>query len=727
LLASFDHDTSNDADYVRFDPAAPTGYESKKAPGKFGKAIAISGKIYADGRTRKPMGHILYNARSNVNLSRGTLEFWLKSTDEQSIWDDGSDHQLVHIGMTRSPAFAGRPHFELFLVKGGDGHLRLSAGPPRSRYHLPVPVEGIQEPEAGEGEIALPVAKMSQKEWHHVLMAWDVEDGGRLWLAVDGKGVTAAFSRPVKKGRIRPAYRLAIGSKAGGEIADDLKVTDSRMVTRIKGAKAASAAKIDEEQLLREMDAARRWLEMMLRLQVEGGWYNYYEARSFRPVGICWNAIKNSDAFSPGQIGSVFLRAYEIFGDERYLSAARRTGEFFQSVQHDDGHFDAYFYATPEGIKSHVLPYAAIEETKLHAPLWFLTHLYSVTGDERHIEAAQKVADFLLEVQNDNGSWPHDYDFKLKKPWGPHGYACLNDCAALWSAIDMVLMYQMTGESKYIDSFFRTADWVISAQLPPPTCGWAQQYDENNNPSWARGHEPPAFCSRESGHAAAILYMAYDMSGNDRYLESLRKYHGWAKTVKWWTTFHDIETGKPIAATGRKVYFHGTPEFERNKHLLGRSQTRLWQGDGGSDREIELGAREAGPCFRSSLVTLFGRARGLCLRTRFEEARPTRRKLAELYGTYYAATAQDWVANQRESGIWQTERWREGEEIFSTYEYGITNKLLTRILAGRIALGDIPSERFAMYDDLKDPGRIISWIDPPRDWYKVKRSDLPRR
>ena len=289
----------------------------------------------------------------------------------------------------------------------------------------------------------------------------------------------------------------------------------------------------------------------------------------------------------------------------------------------------------------------------------------------------------------------------------------------------MILMYQMTGERKYIDSFFRCADWVISAQLPPPTCGWAQQYDRDNKPAWARSHEPPAFCIRETGDACRILSMAYDISGDEKYLGPLRKYYAYRKTVKWWSTFRDIKTGKPIAATGFKVYFHGTPEFEKTKHILGKTQIRLWPAVQDRDGDIERRMREAGPCFRSGLFTLYGKNRGLCLRAKFEEARPTRAKLAEFYRTYMAAKAQKWVENQLASGIWRTDRWRHGEEILSTYEYQITGRLLTRILAGRIALGDMAPERFAMYDEIKEPGRLISWIDPPRDWYKVKKSDLP--
>lgn len=36
----------------------------------------------------------------------------------------------------------------------------------------------------------------------------------------------------------------------------------------------------------------------------------------------------------------------------------------------------------------------------------FLIYLYRVTGDTHYLDAARRGADFLLEIQNPNGSWP---------------------------------------------------------------------------------------------------------------------------------------------------------------------------------------------------------------------------------------------------------------------------------------------------------------------------------
>lgn len=727
LLVSFDDERSNDADYARYDPIASGGFQSKKVKGKFGRAVAISGTMHAYGPRRYAMGRLIYNALVNVNMARGTIEFWIKSAMGKNIWNDGLERELVHTVLNRSPEYCGRPYFNISLKKTKENRLKFSLGVSSARYMLPIPVRGVSEPNPCQGSVSIEVSHLSPQEWHHVLMGWDTSQGGRLWLCVDGDGVTSNFTRPCGRGKPRPASRLIIGSKLGGEVFDDLKVTNLPIARRINTPKLGDMPLIDQKKLMREEDAVRRWLELMMRLQIGGGWAGAYELRSMRPTGYApKGAIRNSDELSPGLIGSVFLRAYEIFGDERYLSTAIRVGEMFLKVQHDDGHFDGSFYSTPQGVIPHVTEYAAIEETKQHAPLWFLVHLFAVTGDARYMNAAKKVADFILKVQNENGSWPWGYHLAKKKPFG--AYACLNDNAIKWSAEDMLFMYQMTGDVKYLRSFFKCADWVVSAQLPPPTFGWAEQYDENNNPCWGRGFEPPAFCARATEEAISILLTAYDVSAKEKYLRPIRKFLQWAKQVKVLHYYHDVKTGLPIVALEGRIYFFGTPEFEQNKHRFYEWQmdTRLrWCALLRRYAESALKARAKGPCYRSLLFQKW------VPRSEFKKVQITRRALASFSYTYTGyKTARDWAEtalrnNERTGGIWAVSRDRNGEENFSSYLYKWTSIFLTRILAARIALGEMPLERFPRYDPLKRDGiERFSWVDPKRDWFAVDESIL---
>ena len=45
--------------------------------------------------------------------------------------------------------------------------------------------------------LRLPVAKLDPAAWHHILISWDLRDEGRLWLTINGVGVTASLGRDV--------------------------------------------------------------------------------------------------------------------------------------------------------------------------------------------------------------------------------------------------------------------------------------------------------------------------------------------------------------------------------------------------------------------------------------------------------------------------------------------------------------------------------------------------
>ena len=42
------------------------------------------------------------------------------------------------------------------------------------------------------------------------------------------------------------------------------------------------------------------------------------------------------------------------------------------------------------------------------------------------------------------------------------------------------------GDDRYRAAALRAADFLLLAQMPEPQPAWAQQYDENMHPCWAR-------------------------------------------------------------------------------------------------------------------------------------------------------------------------------------------------------------------------------------------------
>ena len=56
-------------------------------------------------------------------------------------------------------------------------------------------------------------------------------------------------------------------------------------------------------------------------------------------------------------------------------------------------------------------------------------------------------------------------------------------------------------------------DFLVLAQLPEPQPGWAQQYNYDMHPIWARKFEPPAISSLESRYAINALLDLTERTG----------------------------------------------------------------------------------------------------------------------------------------------------------------------------------------------------------------------
>ena len=76
-------------------------------------------------------------------------------------------------------------------------------------------------------------------------------------------------------------------------------------------------------------------------------------------------------------------------------------------------------------------------------------------------------------------------------------------------------------EPKYQAAAERGGDFMLLAQMPDPQPGWAQQYDADMHPAWARIFEPPSVTGGESQGIMKTLLLLYGETGNKKYLEPL--------------------------------------------------------------------------------------------------------------------------------------------------------------------------------------------------------------
>ena len=202
----------------------------------------------------------------------------------------------------------------------------------------------------------------------------------------------------------------------------------------------------------------------------------------------------------------------------------------------------------------------------------FLAYLWQVTREERYKQGAVKAVEFLLRAQNPNGSWSHHFD--LAKGYGEsarrhRGGGEFNDECMQTQMNCMLLGYHLTKDPKFLDALRRAGDWIISAQFPAPTFGWADQYDGENKPVQARHFEPPACAMRACYYAIRLLLMMWDLTGEEKYLEPAKKWWHWydrvaakAKVGEELKPYaeYDWQDGRPMAGYGGKIYYLDDPK-----------------------------------------------------------------------------------------------------------------------------------------------------------------------
>ncbi len=76
-------------------------------------------------------------------------------------------------------------------------------------------------------------------------------------------------------------------------------------------------------------------------------------------------------------------------------------------------------------------------------------------------------------------------------------------------------------EPRYLASAEKGGEFMLLSQMPEPQPGWAQQYDREMHPAWARQFEPPSITGGESQSVMRALMLLYRETGQRKYLEPL--------------------------------------------------------------------------------------------------------------------------------------------------------------------------------------------------------------
>ncbi len=544
-------------------------------------------------RNTSKMGYIGFDGLDNVPLEAGTVSMHVRSGDA-NIFADGRPHCLAALcrtieGMIADESLWPKQGLALSLRKTEDNAIDLVAHVGGDEWNWDAEEVVLASTEA---------AGLDPGAWHHLAFSWDFDSRG-VWLVVDDEVVEGEIPETIERPH---EYLAAIFGNTHHYRAENQQPLDGLMdeiailsvpwpdAEQVMASDApydgprpqdptwtAEATLFpDDPNLARCEQVARQHLRMLLETQRHGGWCLSIKWPSllqwtakFRmpePRNMIWLSKDSHTAFGAAEM----LFAYEALGDERYLQAARNTADMYLTTQDPDFGFWVHGYYFEDGEYIPATSSALIQDHCQTGPLMLLCYMHRVTGEQQYLDAARRVADFLLLAQNPNGSWPHHWLPERQvgvTARGIEGGGEVNDYGTSGPVQALLNMHEYAGDERYREAALRGADWLIEAFIDTgKLAGWAGQYDAENNPAEARHFEPPAVTQYGARWAARGLFAAYSATLDEKYLAPVRRVLEWFEAGKlivdgedaWWWDY-DVETGRPIQMYGREIYFMDDP------------------------------------------------------------------------------------------------------------------------------------------------------------------------
>jgi hypothetical protein len=281
-------------------------------------------------------------------------------------------------------------------------------------------------------------------------------------------------------------------------------------------------------------------------------------------------------------VGMAYVTAYNATRDDFYLDAAVTTAAALIHGQLESGAWtNSVCFDPSSGLtgqyrngKGQGRNFSTLDDGISQAAIQFLVLLDQSTDFKNKTvhEAAMIALDALLEAQFPNGAFPQGWDGtaadagpgsvgkrgnfpsydwrtegRIKEYWNMY---TLNDDLALTVSETLITAYEAYSDDRYLESLKRFGDFLILSQMPEPQPAWAQQYNYEVQPIWARKFEPPAISGRETEGVLATLMRIAAYTKEKKYLEPISPALAWLKRSQLsngqLARYYELETNQPL-------------------------------------------------------------------------------------------------------------------------------------------------------------------------------------
>jgi hypothetical protein len=293
--------------------------------------------------------------------------------------------------------------------------------------------------------------------------------------------------------------------------------------------------------------------------------------------------------------GMALLESWWATGDRYFLDGAVRaaragvagqlcSGGWDYIIEFDPAKRGSYPYRADGNCKGQTAPPTTLDDNVTQAMTRLLMRVdRELAFQDAEIHGAVVYAlEKLMEAQYPNGAWPQRFtgppdaathpvrkasypaDWPRKWPGEVYrGHYTFND-NSIADMIDMFLeAARLYGDVRYRAAAERGGGFILLAQMPEPQPAWAQQYDANMHPAWARLFEPPSVTGGETQGILRILMVLYRETGERRYLDAIGPALGWLERsvlpgTQQVARFYELRTNRPLYITkGTQVQAKG--------------------------------------------------------------------------------------------------------------------------------------------------------------------------
>jgi PelA/Pel-15E family pectate lyase len=300
-----------------------------------------------------------------------------------------------------------------------------------------------------------------------------------------------------------------------------------------------------------------------------------------------------------------YLKAWQATGDIFYRDAALETAQALIYGQLESGGWTNAIDFDPKGSK--VAQYrngkgrgrnvSTFDDGITQHALRFLMHLdraLDFKNPEIH-EACEVARNAVLAAQFPSGAFPQgwtgpvaphavvkasypNYEWRtenrIKNYWD---MPTLNDGLAGDNAEMLLDAWQIYKDERFRQALTRLGDFLLLAQMPEPQPAWAQQYDTQMRPIWARRFEPASITGNESQDVLETLIFIYRATGDAKYLEPIPRALAYLKRsllpAGQLARFYELQTNKPLYMTRDYVLTYDDSDVPT--HYSWKTRSRL--------------------------------------------------------------------------------------------------------------------------------------------------------